>query len=330
MELSRVKATVEEVSTKLTVDETEGGPRPLSQPEIRVYLRQATTFAQRWIGLHTGAASSATQNYLPQSAVELRSDIQNRHEPVMAELHALAAEQTSFEVRMAVACLMLSVQEIYELVDPDLPTDAREADPRHLLHSELLKLPDLRLSFNWEPETDLHTLESEILQFLCQPQPDWTTAFQMQLAQGSHLMAERILSLAIWTEEERAALQGVLELDRGHQRSNFAQELQDVQKLLLESVHLDILQETERAGIETRLLRLQRIHASDSDISSGILELERVRESLVKRREREAERIRSRLRRLSGASEGERTTPPLGGLSPEMTPLRGWVMDFEQ
>ena len=329
-ELSRVKSTIEEVSTKLTADEADEGRRPLSQPEIRAYLRQATTFAQRWIGLHSGAATSSAQNYLPQAAVELRSDIQNRHAAVMEELHTLAEDQTSFEVRMAVACLLLSVQEIHDLVDPDSPTDAREADPRHLLHSELLKIPDLRLSFNWEPEIDLHSLESEILPFLCQPQPDWTTAFQMQLAQGNHQMAERILSLAIWTTEEREALQGVLEQDRGRQRTNFARDLQDVQNLLTESVHLDILQETERVGIETRLLRLQRIQASDSDISSGILELERVRESLVKRREREAERIRSRLRRLSGSSEEERSTPPLGGLSPDASSLRGWVMDFEQ
>ena len=143
-------------------------------------------------------------------------------------------------------------------------------------------------------------------------------------------MAERILSLAIWTTEERDALQGVLEQDRGRQRTNFSRDLREVQKLLTESVHLDILQETERVGIETRLLRLQRIQASESDISSGILELERVRESLVKRREREAERIRSRLRRLGGSSDDERATPPLGGLSPDASTLRGWVMDFEQ
>lgn len=329
-ELSRVKSIVEEVSTKLAADESSDGRRQLSQPEIRAYLRQATTFAQRWIGLHSGAATNSPQNYLPQAAVELRSDIQNRHAAVMGELHTLATEQSTFEVRMAVSCLMLSVQELHDLVNPNLPTDTREADPRHLLHSELLKIPNLRLSFNWEPEIDLHSLESEILEFLSQPQPDWTTAFQMHLAQGSHQMAERILSLAIWTNEEREALQGVLDADRGRHRSDFAQELLEVQKMLMESVHLDILQETERAGIETRLLRLHRIHASDSDISSGILELDRVRESLVKRREREAERIRSRLRRLSGAPDDELATPPIGGLSPDAFPLRGWVMDFDQ
>ena len=328
-ELSPVKATVDDITAKLTADDSDGSRRQLTQPEIRAYLRQAITFAQRWIGLHSGAATTTAQNYLPQAAVELRSDILNRHEAVMEELHGLAAEQTSFEVRMAVACLMLSVQEIRDLVDPHIPTDAREPDPRHLLHSELLKIPDLRLSFNWEPEIDLHSLESEILQFLSQPQPDWTTAFQMQLAQGSHQLAERILSLAIWTSEERAALQGVLEQHRGRQRSDFVRELADVQKLLRESVHLDILQETDRAGMETRLLRLQRILASDSDLSSGILELERVRESLVKRREREADRIRSRLRRLSAPAEEDRTTPPLGSLSPDIAPSRGWVMDFD-
>ena len=329
-ELSRVRAMVEEISTKLTADESGESRRRLSQPEIRAYLRQATTFAQRWIGLHSGAATNETQNYLPQAAVELRSDILNRHSQVMEELQTLAAEHTSFEVRMAVSCLMLSVQEIHDLVDPSVVTDTREPDPRHLLHAELLKIPDLTLTANWDPETDFHTFDNEILNFLSQPQPDWTTAFQLQMAQGHHQIAERILSLTIWTTEERDALQIVLERDRGRQRTDFVQELQDVQKLLNESVHLDILQETERAGFETRLTRLQRILSTDSDISSGILELERVKDSLVKRREREADRIRTRLRRLSGPPD--EVSPPLqsGATAPGTTYPGEWVMDFDR
>ncbi len=329
-ELSRVKAMVEEISTKLTTDESGEGRRRLSQPDIRAYLRQATTFAQRWIGLHSGAATSEAQNYLPQAAVELRSDILHRHSQVMEELETLATEHTSFEVRMAVACLMLSVQEIHDLVDPNVVTETREPDPRHLLHAELLKIPDLSLTANWEPETDFHTIEDEILNFLSQPQPDWTTAFQMQLAQGHHQVAERILSLTIWTPQERDALQTVLDRDRGRQRTDFVQELQDVQQLLNESVHLDILQETERAGFETRLTRLQRILSTDNDISSGILELERVKDSLVKRREREADRIRTRLKRLSGQTDVVTPLPQSGGAAPGSA-LRGeWVMDFDR
>ena len=330
VELSRVKAMVEEISTKLTTDESGESRRRLSQPEIRAYLRQATTFAQRWIGLHSIAAASETQNYLPQAAVELRSDILNRHSQVMEELQSLATEHTSFEVRMAVACLMLSVQEIHGLVDPIVATETGEPDPRHLLHAELLKIPDLNLTANWEPETDFHTLEDEILNFLSQPQPDWTTAFQMQVAQGHHQIAERILSLTIWTNKERDALQSVLERDRGRQRTDFVQELWDVQKLLNESVHLDILQETERTGFESRLTRLQRILATDTDISSGILELGRVKDSLVKRREREADRIRTRLKRLSGQTDAATPSPQGGGASPGPA-LRGeWIMDFDQ
>lgn len=330
-ELARVKALVEEISMKLTADEPDGSRRRLSQPDIRAYLRQAATFAQRWIGLHSGAATNETQNYLPQAAVELRTDIQYRHSQVMEELQTLASEHSSFEVRMAVACLMLTVQEINDLVDPHVATETREPDPRHLLHAELLKISDLSLTASWEPEADFHTLEDEILTFLSQPQPDWTTAFQMQIAQGNHQAAERILSLTLWTTEEREALQSVLERDRGRQRTDFVQELHDVQKLLHESVHLDILQETERAGFETRLTRLQRILSNDNDISSGILELERVKDSLVKRREREADRIRTRLRRLSGVPEETPPAPPQGGGASRGAGHRGeWVMDFDR
>ncbi len=327
-ELARVKTDIEEISTKLSVLDLEDDRRPLSQPEIRVYLRQATTFAQRWISLHSGAATSEAQNYLPQAAVELRSEIQNRHTLVTEELQALAADETSFEVRMAVACLLESVAEVHDLVNPHIAIPATEADPRHLLHADLLKISGLHVGANWEPEVDTHRLEDEILAFLSQPQPDWATAFKMQLSQRNHALAERILSLSIWPEEEREALRGVLTSDRLRQRSDFAQELQAVHQLLADSVQLDILQESERAGFETRLARLKRIVASDNDVSSGVIELERVRELLVKRRERETDRIRSRLHRLSPPP----TSQPESGLSspsaPDTPPPRRWMMDF--
>ncbi len=329
-DLSRVKADVEEISTKLSADDADERRRQISQPEIRAYLRQAITFAQRWIGLHSGAATAEAQSYLPQAAVELRSEIQNRFESVMEELQTLASDHQSFEIRMAVACLMLSVQEIHDLVDPNAPTDVREADPRHLLHSELLKIPDLSLNSSWEPEADFHALEEEILKFISQPQPDWTTAFKVQLAQGNLQMADRILSLAIWSNEERDALQGVLERDRHRKRTHFSRELSEVHKLLTESVHLDILKASERAGFETRLTKLQAIATSDTNVSSGFVELDRVREALVKRREREADRIRSRLRQLSHPPNDEPLAEPPSSSDTDATQPRGWVMDFNQ
>ena len=329
-ELSRVKADIEEISTQLSSTESPDGRRLFSQPEVRAYLRQVTTFAQRWLSLRSGSAKNEAQNYLPQAAVELRSEIQNRHEPVMEELQALASEHTSFEVRMAVACLMLSVNDVRGLVVPDTASESSEADPRHLLHSELLKISGLRLAATWEPAVDMHLLEDEILGFLCQPQPDWTTAYQMHLAQGNHPLAERIVSLAIWNNEEREALQGVLERDRRRQRTNFVRELHDVNQLLAESALLEILNESERKGFETRLARLQKIATAESDLSTGVTELDKVREALVKRRERETERMRVRLRQLSEPSSGSSVIETTTSQDHSEPSQQGWVMDFDR
>jgi hypothetical protein len=328
-DLVRVKAEIDEITSKLAALELGEGRRQFSQPEIRAYLRQAITFAQRWISLHSGTAGTDVQHYLPQAATELRAEIQNRHEPVLAELRALAADHPSFEVRMAVTCLMQSVQELHNLVNPNLSSDIREADPRHLLHAELLKISDLRLGANWEPDTDCPSLEEEILQYLSQPQPDWMMAFKMQLAQGHHPLAERILSLPHWSNSEREALQSVLDSDRQRQRSDFVRELNHVKALLAESVQLDILKESERTGFETRIDRLGRIASSDHEVSSGVLELGRVRDLLVNRREREANRIRSRLRQLNSPAVNEHDGKPASGSATESPQPRGWVMDFD-
>lgn len=328
-ELVRVKADLDEVTAQLSASESSEGHRQFSQPDVRAYLRQAVTFAQRWISLHHSPAQGDSQNYLPQAATELRAEIQSRHEPVLEELRALATEHSSFEVRMAVSYLMQSVQEVHRLVDPNIPAELHEPDPRHLLHAELLKIADLRVGANWEPEVDLPSLEEEILQFLCQPQPDWLMAFKMQSARGHHHLAERILSLSHWSNAERVALQGVLESDRQRQRTDFVRELNEVKTLLAESVQLDILKDIERTGFETRIERLGRIVESDKDVATRASELGRVRELLIKRREREADRIRSRLRQLNAPSPQESDGNKSSESPSGTTRPRGWVMDFD-
>ena len=322
-DLSRVRSEVEDVAARLSSD--ENGSSQFTHPSVRAYLRQATTFAQRWIGLHTGASSKEPQSYLPQAAVELRSEVESRYEGVMQELRDLSQNSTSFEVRMAVACLMLSVQEIRDLVDPKTSTETREPDPRHLLNSEFLKIPELRLATNWEPDADPHTVEEEILKFLFQPQPDWTSAFKMQLAQGNDAAAERILSLSFWTPEEREALESVLRQDRSRKKAEFLHQLAEVRKLVADSVHLEILPDTERAGVETRLTKLQFQVNNEANAAASMVELDRIRDLLVKRREREAERIRNRLRQLHGTVAKDNETPPP---APPKSP-KGWIMDFD-
>ena len=328
-ELVRVKADIDEVTSQLSISDSNERHRQFCRPDVRAYLRQAVTFAQRWISLHTGMTEGESQTYLPLAATELRAEIQTRHESVMAELRALAADHSSFEVRMAVSCLMQSVQEVYRLVDPNIPPDVHEPDPRHLLHADLLKIADLRVGANWEPVIDLPSLEEEILQFLSQPQPDWIMAFKMQSERGQYQLAERILSLPHWSNAERVALQSVLESDRQRQRTDLVRDLSDVKTLLAESVQLDILKDIERTGFETRIEQLGRMAESDNDVSTKVTELGKVRDLLIKRREREADRIRSRLRQLNAPAAHESDGSGLTESPPGTAQPRGWVMDFD-
>lgn len=328
-EMSRIRGEVEEITARLATIEHHEGTSPLLLPEIRAYLRQAVTFAQSWIGLHGVVASADMPNYLPQPAAELRSEIQQRYAGVMQELQPLVLDEQSFEVRMSVACLMLSVMEVRKLIEPGVATELREADPRHLLHSELMKISGLRLGANWEPDENPHVLLQEILSFLCQPQPDWIMAFKMHMAQGNHHLAERILSLAFWTESEKRTLLGVLESDRHRVRTDFLKGLARVRTLLNETIHLDLLSETERSGFETRVSRLDLIADSETDLKHGVQELELVQESLTIRREREAERIRGRLQRLNSAPEATNTNRVNTDTDNiHTTRISGWTMDF--
>ena len=325
-DLNRVRSEVEEISGMLAAPVEDADAREsFSQPEIRAYLRQALTFAQRWITLHQRAANSETQNYLPQTAVELRSEIESRHDAVMEELQVLASSYPAVEVRMAVACLMLSAQEIRDMVNPTKPAESVERDPRHILHSELLKITSINLNSNWEPELDFHNLEDEILNYLSQPQPDWTTALKLHLSQGNHSAADRILSMSLWSAEEREALQAVLVNDRDRKRTEFSEDVNYVRRLLNETIQLNAIPDSERVVFQTRLSKLERVLESDADLSTGLQELNRLRSGLLKQREREAERIRNRLRQLGrppAPSERDETQS-------ESPAPKGWIMDFE-
>ncbi len=132
----------------------------------------------------------------------------------------------------------------------------------------------------------------------------------MQLAQGNDAAAERILSLSFWTPEEREALESVLRQDRSRKKAEFLHQLAEVRKLVADSVHLEILPDTERAGVETRLTKLQFQVNNEANAAASMVELDRIRDLLVKRREREAERIRNRLRQLHGTAAKDNETRP--------------------
>ena len=317
-ELAHVKSEMDRLSTHVSIGHEADLPANSANVAVpleamRNYLRQAISFGQRWVVMHD-ASTADGQPFIPQQFEELRNEVENRHQDVLNELHRNHVRQGGLPAQTAAACLTLALQSVRDLVDPKIPADAQEPDPRHLLNSELLKVPDLRLDGSWEPTVDWHTMEDDLLRHLVSPQPDWQTAFQLQLHHGNYDSVERILQLPVWSAEQKATLQSLRDQKLAKAREGLWHDLKETEQMIGEAVRMDLLNDQDRAGFETRLERLRRTLNDESDVNSGTIELERLRTAVQRTREREAFRIRTRLKELEPSTDSK----------------PGWVMDFSK
>ncbi|MCA9080231.1 MAG: hypothetical protein KDA58_06705 [Planctomycetaceae bacterium] len=308
---SRVSETRQEMDRLATLTSTNYQLPPLGpSAEMRTYLLQSITFAQRWTTLRN---QSRPVDFVPAEVEELRSEIEQRHDSVTAELEVLAARHSSSQVQTAIGCLMLAMDQLRDLVDPDVPADTQEPDARHLMHSELLKIPNLQFAPNWSPDTDAEDLLEQIVRYLAAPNPDWLTAVQLQLAQSHLDAAEKLTTLPVWSRPEQQQLQQVLARYRKEHRDELWKDLQETETLIDEAVKLQIFSEQDRAGFAARLERLRRGLSLSRGSSSDAEEIQQLRQAVERRRSREATLTRERLEQLqSGVS----------------SPKQGWKMDF--
>ncbi len=270
--VQEVKAEIRRLSASLSEGswadaEREGGGDGLIRlphPAMRNVLREAMAYGQRWIGLHT-ISDDEDDFFLPQAAEELRSELLARHEGVVAELERVRNAAQSTVVRAGVTCLLRAVHELREMVDPAGPVDPSEADPRHLLHAELLRIPGMGLDERWEPQADAVTVQSRILRFLSNPQPDWQTAFQTRCESGDHIATDRLLALDVWESmEQKDHLREIRDQYLEPTRASLLAELAQFEKRLQVIADHEHLAD-EQHGLEKRLRRLRDSLGSEAE-----------------------------------------------------------------
>lgn len=284
--------------------------------EMRNYLLQAVSFGQHWLSL----LGRPTDSFVPQDLAELRAEIEARHDGVQAELAEFSQRHSAEPVRMAIGCLMLALDQVRDLVDPDIPTETLEPDHRHLLNAELLKIPGLQLAPNWRPLAEPEDLIEHILKFLISPQPNWLTTIQLQLAADNLDAAEKISLLPVFNREEGRQLQLVLSKYRKQQQEEVWKDLRETELMIEEASRLQILSDQDRAGFAARLERLRRGLTLSHDHRDEIEELHKLRAVIDRRRAREAELAQDRLKQL----QGQTPPPPPEPAKPNMS----WKMDF--
>ncbi|MEZ6148016.1 MAG: hypothetical protein R3B91_21810 [Planctomycetaceae bacterium] len=240
----------------------------LPLPAMRNVLREAMAYAQRWVSLQSSSEEDA-DFFLPQAAEELRAEVLDRHDAVVRELECVRDQAQSLVVAAGVTCLLRAVHQLREMVDPSGPVSPTESDPRHLLGAEFLKIPGMQLDERWEPTTDPVEVQNRVLRFLAEPQPDWTTAFQLRCEAGDRVGTERLLELDVWdSTEQRDQLREIRDHYIQPTRASLMAELVQFEQRLQEIAKAESLADDQQE-LDKRARRLREALGSEGPSSAS-------------------------------------------------------------
>jgi len=246
--LSNVRSKVDRLNNRVAVgDEQDLKPGDdlivVPIPAMQRHLHAAGGFAHRWLMLHGRTAGA--DRFLPQTTVSLIDEVNQRHEPLLEELQQFVSMHPTPEVRIAAACLMLSMQQLRDLLDPRTPAPLHEPQLRHLLHSDMLRLQNIPLDRDWLPELPADELAEQLLQSLTMPVPNWEKAFELQSKQGNHEATERLLQLQVWSDEKRTKLTAARRQALTSTRDTIAAQLEEAETRLSAATSDHVVSQTK-------------------------------------------------------------------------------------
>jgi hypothetical protein len=263
---SSAAAEVHALAARITANVVVGRPGDfpagskaiiVPEPAMQRRLLDAVAFAQRWLAL-LEPATGASPVPLSPAVESLRREIQERQDDVLAELHQLASGARSLELQTAASCLMLAVEQVRESLDPSSPPPLEEPLLPVLLSSELLRIPEVRLDADWFPTCPPAEFIERLLNSLAAPRPTWATAYRLQAERGDDRATERILSLPVWSWEQRQTLSAQREERVAAVRRELRGELDAIVHTLDTACQQGTLAPEDRAGFDAGIAALRR------------------------------------------------------------------------
>ncbi|MDX1966057.1 MAG: hypothetical protein SFV23_02690 [Planctomycetaceae bacterium] len=195
---------------------------------MRDTLREALEFAHRWLRLQSAAPQRSPT--LPSQAVEeLRSDLLDRSDQVLVELHDLGRSHSGRWVNVGALACRSAVEFIQRLCSGRQTLPLQEPEIQHILNGILLKVPDLELDLRWRSIADDRESRRRLLDYARVEETSWHEAFELQCAQADHLATLRLLELPVWRNDDE---RGVLRQQRSQRleacRRSIREELSDL------------------------------------------------------------------------------------------------------
>lgn len=240
---------------------TGGAPSPvrgivLPSEEMHAVILEAVAIANRWLRLNPIQSARAAAP-IPVETLELRDEILQRSEAVLAELqqHDRTAPGP---LKAAIAACRAAVCQIQAIFEGRHPLPLVESDPRHILNADLLRIPTLELNSQWLPVADPATVERELLASLEGPTLSWRECYHLHAQAGHHDATGRLIEIDIWqSPEERDQLRDLRQSQLTEARSNLAAELDELMAAVESVPRSESWSDEDRSAIAGRLERLR-------------------------------------------------------------------------
>lgn len=257
-----VRQEIARLTSQVRVDQglrgSRGGSQLASQTSgivlpsemMHTVMLEAVAIANRWLRLCQQTAAGGSP--LPLEALDLRDEIMQRSESVLAELTQQRQLALSPFVQAAIACCQRTIRQIHAMFESRLTLPLEEPDPRHLLSAELLRIPGIELNDHWQPETDLDVVERELIASLEHKELTWRQSYDHHVQLGNHEATGRLLELDVWPgAQERDSLAALRQTQIAECRAAVDAELQEL------AGDIDAMTNGDRSTLERRLQRLQ-------------------------------------------------------------------------
>ncbi len=215
------------------------------------YVREAVEFVTRWIALQERGTSEQL-NYSRKKLVELYASLTTSRAEVEAELAAVSEASDDLRVRAGTGQCRLALENLLELLKPQLRPQTREPEVRYVLSRDVLCIPELRFSETWEPTAEPDVVIERLLEELITGSPgEWRTAFQYFCdRRWDHVGTDRILEFLKWSGDQNELVTELSGVQRDHIRlcqNTLKRQVEDCLKDIEGAVVLGLVRETERA-----------------------------------------------------------------------------------
>ena len=263
-------------------------------------VEEALRFARRWVLLVE--ARPVAGDVLNKRLDELRADLDNVAGDVSRDLASLAAGDLIAAAKEAVR---RSVDALHKLFDPTEPPDTEETEPEKLLARDLLKIPAMDMSADWQPDVPpgqlAQTLDGDML--------EWFSASETRLQRNDLEGGERICDLLA----SELALEDANEMRRSwtraleDNRSNLRRHIQGARETLEQSLACGLISEAELSKFEADLVGLSSTLDEIRRFGAAFDNVSRIEEAVRSSGRKRIALIRARFAELQerqGALEG--------------------------